>query len=177
MNRLALALYLWLANVAAVPTQQVTWTQPDITPSRAQVLIYRLTITEEGNPTPRVVGLTNVLCGGSDNAAECSTVLPAAAQSAIISGNRSTLMATNPETGASSGASAAFTGNQGCIFRDTLYAVGARANAQASKQQLNTLLSEFHAAKFDHISTTNLKGNAWLVVEECVGYLAPERKN
>jgi hypothetical protein len=159
--------------MGAVPTQQVTWVQPNVAPARAQVLIYRLTITEEGNPTPRVVGLTNVLCGGAANAAECSTVLPVNGQSAIVTGNSSTLRATDPETGAAGPSSAEFVGNQGCIFRDNLYKIGDRAQAQTRRQDMSNLLNEFQAAKFDHVSTTNLKGNQYLVIEECTGKIQP----
>ncbi len=159
---------------AAVPPQQVTWVQPGVTPNQAQSFFYSLTITEEGNPTPRVVSLLGVLCGGATDAAECSARLPDAAQSAIITGNSSQIKALDGRTNQSSPASAPFAGNQGCIFRDTLYAIGQRAQAQARKQELNALLAEFQRAKMDHVSTTNLKGNAFLVIEECVGFLVPE---
>lgn len=171
---LVLVLTLLVVNVrAAVPAQQVTWMQPGVAPSRAQVLIYRLTITEEGNPTPREVGLVNVLCGGAATTAECSAALPTAAQSAIISGNSSTLRARDPETGQAGPSSAVFVGDQGCIFRDNLYAIKARAQVQVRKQELNAALAEFKQAKFMHVSTTDLKGNAFLIVEECVGHLVP----
>lgn len=176
MKALLLVLLLSATLHAAVPPQQVTWVQPGVTPNQAQSFFYSLTITEEGNPTPRVVSLLGVLCGGATDAAECSARLPDSAQSAIISGNRSQIKALDGRTNQSSVASAPFTGNQGCIFRDTLYAIGQRAQAQARKQELADVLAEFQRAKMDHVSTTNLKGNAFLVIEECVGYLVPERK-
>lgn len=172
---LVLVLTLLAVNVrAAVPPQQVTWLQPGVTPNQAQSFFYSLTITEEGNPTPRVVSLLAVLCGGATTTAECSAPLPASAQSAIISGNRSQIKALDGRTNQSSAASAPFTGDQGCIFRDTLYSIGQRAQAQARKQELADVLAEFQRAKMEHVSTTNLKGNAFLIIEECVGYLVPE---
>lgn len=172
---LVLALTLLVVNVrAAVPSQQVTWVQPNVTPNEAQSFFYSLTITEEGNPTPRTVSLLAVLCGGPTNAAECSAPLPASAQSAIITGNSSQIKALDGRTNQSSAASAPFKGDQGCIFRDNLTPVGERAQAQTNKQGMNNLLAEFQRAKFDHVSTTNLKGNQFLVIEQCVGYLVPE---
>ena len=162
-----------LVSMAPVPSQQITWTQTDVNPSTAQILIYTLSINEEGNPTPRVVGLLNVLCGGTAPNSECSTVLPAQANSAIVTGNVSQLSARDPNSGLTSPFSMPFTGNQGCIFRDNLHPVGGQAQAQTNKQNMNTVLNEFKRAKFKHVSTTSLKGNQYLVVEECVGYIVP----
>jgi hypothetical protein len=171
MRSIVVALSLTVTTYAAVPQQQITWVQPNIDPTQAQFLIYTLTITEEGNPTPRVVGLLNVLCGGSTTRAECSTVLPLEAQSAIITGNTSQLTAKDPQTNVSSLASPPFTGNQGCIFRDNLYKVGQRASESTNKQGLTRLLAEFQKAKFKHMTTSDLKGNQYAVLEECAGYL------
>lgn len=159
---------------AAIPPQSITWVQPNIDPSIAQTFQYTLEIREEGNPTPRLVPLLSVLCGGPPTAAECSTPLPVAGQSAIITGNVSRLTALDTRTNQVSPASAPFTGNQGCIFRDTLYPVGQRATAQSNKQNLPTVLTEFQRAKFRHLSTVPLpKGNQFLVTEECAGMLIP----
>jgi hypothetical protein len=144
-----------------------------VDPSTAQIFVYTLTITEEGNPTPRVVPILSVLCGGQPGAAECSTALPTQGQSAIVTGNVSRLKAKNNNTGLESAASAPFTGNQGCIFRDNLYAVGKQAQANARKQDLNTVLAEFKRNKFKHISTQDLKGNNFLITEECAGKIVP----
>jgi hypothetical protein len=156
-----------------IPPQQITWVQQGIDPSIAQTFIYTLTITEEGIPTPRVVPILSVLCGGTSPNSECSTSLPAQGQSAIITGNISRLMAQDTRTNQNSPASAPFTGNQGCIFRTLLYAVGRRAQEQTNKQNIQVLLDEFKKAKFKHISTQDLKGNQFTVTEECAGYLVP----
>jgi hypothetical protein len=167
----ALVLSLLAATAhAAVPPQQVTWVQPNVEPVVAQAFVYTLTISEEGNSTPRVVPFLSVLCGGSGTTAECSTPLPVNAQSAIITGNVSRITATDTRTNLSSPASAPFTGNQGCIFRDNLYAVSRQTTVQTNKPNLQRTLDEFQRAKFKHLSTTP-KGGQFLVTEECVGYL------
>lgn len=167
MRSLLAVVVLSLAGVGAVPPQEVTWTQ-DVTPSRAQSFIYRLYIMEEsGNGS--VVQLASTLCGTVNGTTECSTALPAAANAAIVSNNRSQLTAVDPTTGVESPLSVPFVGDQGCIFRDNLYAIGKQATGQSNKQNLQRLLDEFRAAKFRHIRTENLKGNQFLVTEECVG--------
>lgn len=154
------------------PPQQITWTQNGATASEAQVnYIYRLTINEEGNPTPKHVPLLNVLCGGSDTAPQCSTALPIAGQSAIVTGNRSRLVAQDTRTNLTSDSSDVFVGDQGCIFRDDLYKVGVRTTAEARKQDLQALLTEFNRAKFKFIAQKQVAGNRFLVNEECVGYV------
>jgi hypothetical protein len=172
-----LLLLLWSRRADAqgvpIPPQQITWVQANIDPAFAQTFVYTLTVNEEGNPTPRPVPILSVLCGGPTQAAECSTPLPVTGQSAIISGNVSRLTAMDPRTNQSSPASAPFTGNQGCIFRDALYAIARRAQLQVRKQELSSALAEFKKSKFKHISTQDLKGNAFLITEECVGYLVP----
>mgnify|MGYP001352852656 CR=1 FL=1 len=155
-----------------IPPQQVTWTQVMIDPPTAQTFGYTLRILEEGNPTPREVSLINVLCGGTAPNSECAAALPIpAAQSAIITGNTSTLRALDPRTNLTSPLSGAFTGNQGCIFRQILYGIGERTAVESRKQEMNALLAEFQRAKFKHISTVQLGGNRFRVTEECVGYL------
>jgi hypothetical protein len=162
---------LTLAAQGAIPPQHITWTQ-DVDPQTAQTFVYTLRIAEEGNPTPRVVGLLGILCSGQGTTSECSSTLPLAAQPAIITGNLYTLTATDPRTNQSSPASwPPSQGDQGCIFRDRLYAVGVPTQAQTNKQGLAATLAEFKRAKFKHVRTTDLKGNAYLVVEECVGYI------
>jgi hypothetical protein len=165
---------LWgIVVTAAIPPQQITWVQPNIDPSTAQTaFVYTLEIREEGNPTPRIVPLLGVLCGGPVTAAECSVALPVNGQSAIITGNVSRLTVKDTRTNQVSPASAPFVGNQGCIFRDNLYPVGRRTSATTNKQGLNTLLAEFRRAKFKYISTTSLKGNQYTVLEECAGVIA-----
>lgn len=166
-----LLLALSLVQLAAVPAQQITWTQSGKTPSEAQALLYRLYISEESG-AGAVVQLLDTLCGTVDGQTQCSTRLPSAANAAIISNNRSQLAAVEPTTGVESPLSAAFIGDQGCIFRDALYALAQQAQAQSNKQNLERLLAEFQAAKFKHLRTENLKGNQFLVTEECVGHLS-----
>lgn len=166
-------LTLLTLGAVPVPPQQVTWTQ-NIDPPTAQIEYrYKLTITEEGNATPRVVSLLNVLCGGTALPSMCSAALPLEAQSAIITGNSSTLTATDTRTNQSGPPSTVFKGDQGCIFRDQLYKVSENASAETRKQEMNALLAEFKKAKFKHVSTKQLAGNRFLVTEQCVGYLVP----
>lgn len=167
-----LFLILQVVTPLAVPVQQVTWVQPNVTPTQAQSFFYALTIFEEGKPNPNIISLGNILCGGPANAAECSTRLPTAANSAIITGNKSQIQATDGRNNQKSPLSAPFIGDQGCIFQDNLYKVGIQTSEESNKGQLNRLLEEFKAAKFKHIST-NQKGNRYVVTEECVGYIVP----
>lgn len=158
----------------AIPIQQVTWIQPRVSPTQAQSYFYSLRILEEGNPNPLLISLGNILCGGPVNAAECSTRLPAAAQSAIVTGNASQIRAVDGRNNEASPLSAPFIGNQGCIFRDSLYSLGARTTATTNKQNLNNVLNEFRKAKFKHISTNQTRGNQYVVTEECVGYIVSD---
>lgn len=154
----------------AIPPQQITWTQA-ILPSVAQGYLYKLYVTEESG-IKKVVPLSSVLCGPASNGASaCSTVLPVEANAAIITGNNSQLTATNPTTNQESPLSTTFVGNQGCIFRDNLFAVTKRTSATSNKQNLNALLNEFKAAKFKHISTNQTRGNQYVVTEECAGVI------
>lgn len=157
----------------AVPVQQVTWVQPNVTPTQAQSYFYALTIFEEGKPNPNIISLGNILCGGPANAAECSTRLPTAANSAIITGNKSQIQATDGRNNQKSPLSAPFVGDQGCIFRDGLYKVGIQTSVPTRKQELNEVLAEFKAAKFKHISTNQTRGNMYVVTEECAGFIVP----
>lgn len=169
------ALLLSLLTMGAVPPQQITWTQTNVDPTTAQTLYtYTLTITEEGNPTPKIIGLINVLCGGTAPSSTCSAALPIpTGQSAIITGNSSTLTATDTNTKLTSPVSLPYKGDQGCIFRNNLFKVGTNTSAETRKQDMNALLAEFQKAKFKHISTKQLAGNRFLVTEQCVGFLVP----
>jgi hypothetical protein len=157
----------------AIPAQQVTWVQPGIPPSFAQQYAYRLYITEESG-VERTVPLASTLCGGFDPAfAECSTALPAAASPAIITGNVSRLSATDPDSYVESDLSVAFVGDQGCIYRNRLYAVGARHAITLMKTELEKVLADFQAAKFKVVSIRPHPEDESRVIltEECVGYL------
>lgn len=168
MKLLLLVIITSLLSIAAIPPQAVTWTQP-IDPTTAQSYTYKLYITEESG-VKRTIVLLNTLCGAIQNGSQCSTALPSSGNVATITGNTSYLTATNPLNGIEGPPSVSFTGNQGCIFRDNLFKVGVRTNAQANKNTLNNLLKEFQAAKFKHISTSQ-KGNQYVVTEECAGYI------
>ena len=89
---------------------------------------------------------------------------------AIISGNQSSLTVTDPTTNIESAQSLVFIGNQGCIFRNNLYAISKQAVVESNKGQVNNLLNEFKAAKFKLISQV-AKGARIIITEECVGYI------
>lgn len=154
---------------ATIPSQQITWNQP-ILPSVAQGYQYKLYITEESG-IKRVVPLTSILCGPASNGSSCSAVLPIEANAAIISGNTSQLTATNLANKQEGPLSSTFVGNQGCIFRDNLFAVTKQTTATSNRQNLQILLNEFKAAKFKHISTNQTRGNQFVVTEECAGQI------
>lgn len=166
---------LLMLGAVPVPPQQITWIQPNVTATKAQSFTYVLTLREEGK-APRDIPVVNVLCGGLTKNAECSAVLPASAQPAVISGNSSLLTATDPEFPKDPATSPPFTGNQGCIYgvEALLYKIGERAQQQTNKQNLNATYAQFQAAKFKRISTVQLpKGNQLMVTGECVGTIVP----
>lgn len=153
---------------ATVPLQPITWFQ-GIAPTIASTYVYKLYISQESG-VKSTVTLTNVMCVANGINSQCSTNLPAGGNFSIISGNSSQLTATDPKTMLESQPSVPFIGNQGCIFRDNLYAINAQAQAQANKNTLQALYNEFQAAKFMRVGTTN-KGNQFVVTEKCVGYI------
>lgn len=159
---------LQVVTPAAIPVQQVTWTQ-NANATTAQAYIYKLYITQE-NGIKSTITLTNTLCGATPSGSQCSTALPAAGNVAIVTGNKSQLTATNPTNKMESTASAPYTGDQGCIFRTNLFKVGLETSAQSNKGQLGRLLDEFKQAKFKHVSTVQ-KGNQYVVTEQCVGFI------
>lgn len=168
MKRIAIASAIFL-SIAAVPPQQITWTQT-ISTTIAQSYVYKLYITEESG-FKTTITLTNILCGPTTTGSQCSTALPINGNIAIISGNQSQLTATNPTNKLESLASTPFIGNQGCIYNDNLYKISERAMNTTNKQNLNAVLNQFKAAKFKHISTNQTRGNQYVVTEECAGYI------
>lgn len=174
MKAILIILILLVPNLVnaqgAIPVQQITWTQISNEPTQAQALSYKLYVSEESG-TKTMVPLSNVLCGYVNFTTECSTVLPNSARPAIITNNYSQLSATDMMTAVESPLSLPFKGDQGCIFRNGLYAVGIETTITANnKNDLQRVLQEFKTAKFKHISTTPIK-NSFQVREECVGYI------
>lgn len=164
-----LILYLLMQTSLAISPQRIAWTQSGISPTVARTYIYKLYITEESGVKTSLL-LSNITCVGIAIGAGCSTALPSNGNVAIITGNHSQLTATNPKNMIEGPASAAFIGNQGCIFRNNLYKIGARVTITAYKVLNTALLNEFKAAKFKLISSVP-KGNSIVVTEECVGYI------
>ena len=173
MRPAAIMLALVAAGATPVPPKRITWIQPNTSATKAQSYTYTLSLIEEGKP-PRDIPLVGVLCGGLSINTECMVALPAEAQAAMITGNISRVIALDPAFPKAPSTSDPFTGNQGCLFRSLLYAINERGTAVTNKQNLNAVLAEFKAAKFQHISTTPLpKGNQFQVLEQCVGYIVP----
>lgn len=88
-------------SIVYAQTRQIVWDQSNVTsPTAAQSLEYRLYITPPGQTNPSTtVLLTSVLCGGTAPVVNCSTVLPATASSATITGTKSELTAKDIQSG------------------------------------------------------------------------------
>lgn len=92
---------LWLVTLLLIPceawaqSKQVTWTQSNVaSATQAQSFEYRLYVTPAGATTPNApVLLASTLCGGTAPTVNCSTVLPVAANAALITGAKSELTA------------------------------------------------------------------------------------
>jgi hypothetical protein len=111
MKKFSLVVLLLLTSVrlSEAQTSQVSWDQSGVTsPTQAQSFVYKLYVTPSGTTNTSMYTLSSVLCGGVSPTVNCSTVLPAIANSATQIGARSELTTTDPASGSESARSAPF---------------------------------------------------------------------